>query len=159
MNTDTKEQNTANREIVITRLMEAPRELVFQAWTDAERVGNWWGPNGFTTTTEHMEVRAGGEWRFVMHGPDGRDYRNRIIYQEVVPPERLVYKHAGDEDVEPVRFHVTVTFVKESGGTRVTLRMVFESKEARDRTEEKYGAVEGGHQTLARLAEYVKQIG
>src|SRR5258705_101160 len=96
-----------DREMLITRLFDAPRELVFGAWTDPERIANWWGPTGFTTTTSAMDVRPGGVWRFVMHGPDGRDYQNKIVYMEVVPPERLVYRHAGDDGTEPVNFHVT----------------------------------------------------
>ena len=83
--------HTAGREIVITRLIAAPPELVFDAWTDPKQIGRWWGPNGFTTTTHSMDVRPGGVWRFVMHGPDGRDYQNKIVYREVKRPERLVY--------------------------------------------------------------------
>ena len=96
-----------DREIVLSRLIDAPQELVFDAWTDPEQVGQWWGPSGFTTTTHKMEVKPGGVWRFVMHGPDGRDYQNKITYLEVVPPERLVYRHGGDEDLEPVSFQTT----------------------------------------------------
>ena len=88
-----------DREIVLSRLIDAPQELVFDAWTDPEQVGQWWGPSGFTTTTHKMEVKPGGVWRFVMHGPDGRDYQNKITYLEIVPPERLVYRHGGDEDL------------------------------------------------------------
>jgi uncharacterized protein YndB with AHSA1/START domain len=90
----------ADREMVITRVINAPRALVFKAWTKPAHIGNWWGPRGFTTTTHSMDVRPGGEWRFVMHGPDGTDYQNRIVDLEVVEPERLVYDHfgeAGDE--------------------------------------------------------------
>lgn len=72
--------DTADREIVITRVFDAPREQVFDAWTDSEHVSQWWGPNGFTTTTHEMDVRPGGVWRFIMHGPDGVDYKNRIVY-------------------------------------------------------------------------------
>ena len=88
---------------------------LFQLWTDPAHVGKWWGPRGFTTTTHAMDVRPGGEWRFIMHGPDGTDYKNRIVYLEVVPPERLVYKHAGEEETEAIKFHVTVTFAAEGG--------------------------------------------
>src|SRR5258706_7128695 len=77
------------------RVFDAPRELVWKVWTEPEHIGKWWGPNGFTTTTHKMEVKAGGVWRFVMHGPDGRDYQNKITFIEVVKPERLVYKHGG----------------------------------------------------------------
>jgi uncharacterized protein YndB with AHSA1/START domain len=149
-----------DREIRGTRVFDAPRELVWKAWTEPEHIGQWWGPNGFTTTTHRMEVRAGGVWRFVMHGPDGRDYQNKITFIEVVKPERLVYKHGnpeGEEDkgLEPVSFHVTVTFREQGGKTRLDMRSVFPSAKARDYVVKNYGAVEGMHQTLARLGEYL----
>jgi uncharacterized protein YndB with AHSA1/START domain len=147
--------NTADREIVLTRTFDAPRELVFKAWTDREQIGHWWGPNGFTTTTHEMDVRPGGVWRFIMHGPDGVDYPNRIVYQEIVSPERLAYSHGGGRDGDSVDFHATVTFAKHGAGTRLTLRMVFPSAVERDRVVKEYGAIEGGTQTLERLALYL----
>ena len=83
------------RVIVGVREFDAPRELVFSVWTDAKHLAQWWGPNGFTTTTSRFEFRPGGVWRFVMHGPDGRDYQNRVVFDEIVPPERIVYRHDG----------------------------------------------------------------
>jgi uncharacterized protein YndB with AHSA1/START domain len=77
---------TADREIVVTRVFDAPRELVFDAFTDPAHISNWWGPDGFTTTTHEMDVRPGGTWRFVMHGPDGVDYDNIIVYREITSP-------------------------------------------------------------------------
>lgn len=147
--------DTSDREILITREFDAPRELVFQTWTDRRHVGEWWGPQGFTTTTHEMDVRPGGVWRFVMHGPDGRDYKNKIVFLEVEGPSRLVYRHAGEEDDEGVKFHTTVTFADLAGKTRVTLRMVFDAPAERDRVEREYGAVEGGRQTLERLAAHL----
>jgi uncharacterized protein YndB with AHSA1/START domain len=151
--------DTADREILVTRLIDAPRDLVFRAWTDPEHVKHWWGPHGFTTTTQSMDFRAGGEWRFVMHGPDGTDYPNRIVYDEIAPPERLAYRHAPDKGTDPVQFNTMVTFADEGGKTRVDLRMLFPSAQAREHVVEKYGAVEGGNQTVARLAEYVATLG
>jgi uncharacterized protein YndB with AHSA1/START domain len=147
--------DTADREIVTTRVFDAPRALVFRMWTDPRHIAQWWGPTGFRTTTYEMEVRPGGVWRFTMHGPDGTDYKNKIIYEEVSNPERLVYRHSGEGDTEDVRFRTTVTFVEENGKTRLTMRAVFESAAERDRVAEKYGAVEGGRQTLERLARYL----
>lgn len=147
--------NTADREIVAVRVFDAPRELVWKAWTDPQQIVQWWGPNGFTTTTYSMEVKPGGVWRFVMHGPDGVDYRNRVTFLEVVPPRRLVFKHGGDEDCEPVSHETTVTFEAQGSKTKLTMRMLFESAEARRFVAEKYGAVEGLGQTLGRLGEYV----
>jgi uncharacterized protein YndB with AHSA1/START domain len=140
-------------------VFDAPRELVFAAWTDPRHLTQWWGPNGFTTTTQAFDMRPGGVWRFVMHGPDGRDYENRITYDEIVKPERLVYRHGGGEDVEPVRFRVTVTFEDLGGKTRLTMRAVFPSAAERDRVVEEYGAAEGATQTLARLAGHLETMG
>ena len=144
----------AEREIRITRVFDVPRELVFEAWTDPKQVVQWWGPRGFTTTIHEMDVRPGGVWRFVMHGPDGTDYDNKVVFVEVEKPDRLVYNHGpeGQSDIKP--FHVTVTFDEEEGKTRLTLRMVAESPAERDRMIE-FGALEGGNQTLERLAEYL----
>ncbi len=150
---------TADREIVVTRVIDAPCELVFDAFTDPRHVGRWWGPDGFTTTTHSMDVRPGGVWKFVMHGPDGTDYGNRIVYDEVVRPERLVYRHEGEEGDEPVNFRTTVTFVAEGRRTRLTLRAVFATAAERAHVAEKYGAVEGAHQTVARLAGYMERRG
>jgi uncharacterized protein YndB with AHSA1/START domain len=137
-------------------VFDAPRELVFDAFTDPRHLVHWWGPNGFSLTIRSIEVRPGGVWRFVMHGPDGIDYENRIIYDEIVRPERLAYRHGGGgEDVESVQFRTTVTFEDVGGKTRLTMRMVFPSTEERDRVAERYGAVEGAKQTLARLADHL----
>jgi uncharacterized protein YndB with AHSA1/START domain len=147
------------RSIITTRVFDAPRELVFEAWTDLQHLAQWWGPNSFTTTTRAIDVRPGGIWRFVMHGPDGVDYENQITYDEIVKPERLVYRHGGDEDVEPVRFHVTVTFEDLGGKTKLTMRAVFPSAAERDRVIAKYGADKGAVQHLARLAEHLATMG
>jgi len=151
------QSSTADREIVLSRLLHAPRELVFAAWTDPKQIVQWWGPRGFTTTTYEMTVTPGGVWRFVMHGPDGRDYKNKIIFTEVVAPERLVYRHAGEDEHEDIRFEVTVTFQAQGGKTLLTMRSVFGTAQERDDVVTKYGAMEGGKQTLERLAEHVEK--
>jgi uncharacterized protein YndB with AHSA1/START domain len=153
--TQRSEKLVGDCEIAAVRVFDAPRELVWKVWTDPEHVGKWWGPNGFTTTTHSMEVKPGGVWRFVMHGPDGRDYQNKITYLEVARPERLVYKHGGDKEVEPVNFQVTVTFREQNGRTRVDMRMVFPSAKARGHVIETYGAFEGLKQHLGRLEAYL----
>lgn len=147
------------RAIVTTRVFDASRELVFEAWTNPKHLMQWWGPDGFTTTTRAIDVRPGGVWRFVMQRPDGVDYENRIVYDEIVIPERLVYRHPGGEDVEPVQIHVTVIFEDHDGKTTLTMMMLFASAAQRDRVAEKYGAVEGANQTLARLAEHLETMG
>ena len=147
------EPGASARTIVTTREFDAPRDLVFRMWIEPEHVAKWWGPNGFTTTIDRMDVRPGGVWQFVMHGPDGTDYQNRIVYEEIARPERLAYSHVSF----PV-FRSTVTFAEESGKTRVTMRMVFESATDYDAAVTKFGAIEGGRQTFARLGEYLAQI-
>lgn len=149
------------REIIITRLMNAPRELVYAAWTDPEHVGKWWGPTGFTTTTKDRDVRPGGVWRFTMHGPDGTDYPNVVHYLQVQKPERLVYMH-GDGKTGPDAhiFHVTVSFEAAEGNkTQLTLRSLFPSVAARKHVVEKYHAIEGGNQTLDRLQAFLATQG
>lgn len=144
-----------DRSIITSRVFDAPREIVFRAWTDPVRIVAWWGPNGFTTTSHEMDVRPGGVWRFTMHGPDGVDYPNHIVYREVVPPERLVYDHGEDSD-DP-GFHMTVTFVEENGKTTITMDALFATAEERNRVAAEFGAIEGAQQTLRRLAEYLAQ--
>jgi uncharacterized protein YndB with AHSA1/START domain len=148
---------TEDREIVLTRVFDAPRELVFQAYTQPEHLAQWYGPNGFTITTYEHDCRPSGRWRFMMHGPDGKDWPNRMVFREVVRPERLVFDHGSDVDDDPDQFHVTITFEDEGGRTRLTSRMVFRTREQRD-VKTNFGAVELGHQTLARLAEYLETM-
>jgi uncharacterized protein YndB with AHSA1/START domain len=143
------------RAIVGTREFDAPRALVFSAWTDPKHLAQWWGPNGFTTTTYSFEFRPGGVWRFVMHGPDGRDYQNRITFEEIVAPERIVYRHGGGDDVEPVQFRTTVLLEELGKRTRVTWRGEFPSAAERNRVVKDYGADKGLEQCMARLADFV----
>jgi uncharacterized protein YndB with AHSA1/START domain len=149
---------TAPDEIVTTRVYDAPRELVYQAWTDPKHLAHWWGPRGFTTTVQTMDVRPGGKWQMVMHGPDGRDYHNKLEFLEVIPNHQLVYRHTGEAGSEPVSHESTVTFETVGQQTRVTMRMVFVSIEARDHVANTYRAVEGGRQTMDRLAEHLTQM-
>jgi uncharacterized protein YndB with AHSA1/START domain len=145
--------DTVDREITATRIFDAPRELVFEAWTDPKHIAQWWGPNGFTNTIHSMDVRPGGEWNFIMHGPDGVDYVNKIVYREVVKPERLVYDH-----VSGPLFHATVTFEEQGGKTKLTVQMLFESAGLRNRVAEQFGAVEGLNQTLGRLVTHLPKM-
>jgi uncharacterized protein YndB with AHSA1/START domain len=146
-----KTENTSDREIVITRLLNAPRELVFQAWTDPKHLINWWGPKGFTNTFQEVDITAGGTWKFIMHGPDGVDYPNVILFQEIIKPERLVYVHGDDKD--PSQFTVTITFEAVGNKTSLTMRSVFRTAAERDFVIKEFKAVEGGNQTLDRLEE------
>jgi uncharacterized protein YndB with AHSA1/START domain len=147
---------TASRELSITRLLNAPQELVWEVWTKPEHIKHWWGPTGFSTTTHEMNIKPGGVWRFMMHGPDGKDYPNKIVFIEVVKPELLVYKHSGEEDTADIRFHVTVNFEKQGNKTKLTMRSLFESAEVLERVVREFGAKEGMTQTVNRLEEYLK---
>ena len=144
--------------MVGTRLLDAPRDLVWSVWTDPKHLAQWWGPDGFRTTTSAFDFQPGGVWRFVMHGPDGRDYENRITFDEIVKPDRIAYHHGGSDDVEPVQFRTTVTFDDLGDKTRVTFRGAFPSAEERARVIREYGADKGLTQTLARLGAYVEGL-
>jgi uncharacterized protein YndB with AHSA1/START domain len=148
---------TAAREIVISRVIDAPRELVFEVFTEVRHLSRWWGPEGFTTTTQSFEFRVGGEWIFVMHGPDGTDYPEWITWTEITPPERIVLLHGEVRD-DPNAFESILTFEPTGAATRIEMRTVFPTKELRDEAVEKYHATEGGQQTLSKLSAYVTEI-
>jgi uncharacterized protein YndB with AHSA1/START domain len=143
--------------LAATRIYDAPRELVFAMWTDAAHLARWWGPDGFTTTTSAFDARPGGVWRFVMHGPDGRDYNNLITFDEIVPPERIAYHHRGG-DAEPVLFRTTVVFEDLGDRTRLTMRGVFPSAAERARVITDHGADKGMAQTLGRLGVHLAAV-
>ena len=148
---------TADREIVISRVIDAPRELVFEAFTAVRHLSRWWGPEGFTTTTRAFEFRVGGEWVFAMHGPDGTDYQEWICWTEITPPERIALLH-GERRGDPNAFEQVLTFATEGVATWIEMRTVFPTKEMRDELVEKYHVIEGGEQTLGNLAAYVTEI-
>ena len=143
-------EDTSGREIVTTRVVRAPRELVWAAWTEVDEWKQWWGPDGFTHTVKVMEVRSGGRWEFTMHGPDGTDYRNDATYTEVIRPAFIGFRHHSAP-----KFTASATFEEVPEGTRVTLRTVFDTVDAHRSAVEVFHAVEGARQTLARLAAQV----
>lgn len=148
-----------DREIVITRVFDAPRELVWDAWTDPKQIVQWWGPRGFTTTIDEMDVRAGGNWKQTMHGPDGTDYPNQSTFIEVAKPEKIVYSlQGGEKGGRSIQFEATWTFEALGDQTRLTMRMVFPSAEVREFTVKVHGAIEGGNQTLDRLQEHLAKV-
>jgi uncharacterized protein YndB with AHSA1/START domain len=150
--------STPDREIVETRIFNAPRKLVFKVWTEAEHIAKWWGPDGFTNTIHTMDVRPGGIWNLTMHGPDGTDYINKMVYTKIINQELIVYKHDATLENEAGQFETTVSFEEQGNKTKLTMRMVFNSKAERDLVAEKYGAVEGLSQNLRRLNEYLSKI-
>lgn len=151
------DRETADREIVVSRRINAPRELVFEAFTEVRHLSQWWGPNGFSTTTRSFDFRTGGVWDFVMHGPDGTDYPEWITWQDIAPPERITLLHGEFRD-DPGTFESILTFEPEEDATRVVMRTIFPTKALRDEAVEKYHATEGGKQTLGNLAAYVVDL-
>ena len=146
---------TIDRELLITRIFDAPRALVFKAWTEPDRAARWWGPQGFVTVYCNMDVCPGGAFRVCMRSPEGTEHWKQGIYREVVEPERLVFTFAW-EDAEGKPGHetvVTVIFAEHGVKTKLTLHQgVFETVAARDahRT--------GWTSTLERLAHYIGNL-
>jgi uncharacterized protein YndB with AHSA1/START domain len=117
--------------ILMTRDFDAPRELVFRAFTDPELIPQWWGPHSVTTTVDQMEVKKGGLWRYVQREADGSEYAFNGVYHEITKPERIVYTF----EFEPMAGHVlleTLTFEERGGKTSLTDLLVFQSVEDRD---------------------------
>lgn len=152
-----KNYNTFRQEgniIIHTRLLDAPRDLVWEVWTNPEHIKEWWGPNGFSLTTKSMHVAPEQAWDFVMHGM-GQDWDNKIEYVEVQKPSLLTYKHSGAKN-EDYNFTVSVSFEEVEGKTLLTMKSIFKSKEIIDELNRQVNAIEGGKQTLNRLENYVK---
>jgi len=147
-----------NTELIFTRLLNAPRELVFEVWTNPEHVIKWWGPNGFTNTIHRMNARTGGDWKYIMHGPDGRDYDNYIEYLEVIKPEKLYYLHSEKEG-DLGSFKGLVTFEEAEGNkTRLTMRLIFNTADELEYVVREFGAADGGNQTLAKMENYLQTL-
>lgn len=143
------------REIVLTRVIAAPRERVFQAWTNPEQITQWFGPDGFKVDTLECDLRVGGRWRFLYTGPDGTRWDNRMVFLRIEAPRLIEIEHGSDQDEDPGRFHVTVTFDEQSDGkTVLTMRQLHPTREQRD-AGIGFGAVEYGYQTLGKLARFV----
>src|ERR1700732_1704334 len=146
-----------DREIVVSRVIDAPRDQVFRAWVESKRMFQWFGPRGFRCEVhQDSEARAGAVWRFDMIAPNGHRYDSRMVFLEVIPNERLVLDHGADKDDDPNRFRMTITFDQQSDGkTVLTLRQLHPTKAQRERTIG-FGAVEFGYQTLDKLARHVE---
>ena len=145
-----KKSNTSERELGISRVLNAPRDLVWEVWTNPEHIKHWWGPTGFKNTISKMDVRPEGVWDFIMHGPDGTDFRNKHIYKEVIKPEKLVMEH-----VTAPKFRMTVTFEEQGNKTLVTIHSLFESAEQLRDVIKVFKADEGMRQNVDRLEAYI----
>lgn len=144
--------DVAARSIEVTRLINAPRALVFKMFTDPKHIDAWWGPDGFRNETHSMKFAEGGLWHYTMHGPDGKDWPNWIKYNTIIPDEKLAYDHGGELD-EPAHFSGEIRFADEGGKTRVTLCLLMPTVAAKEGAVN-FGAVQGGEQTLSRLDAY-----
>ena len=146
------------RELVITRIFDAPRDLVFKAWTDSKHVAQWWGPKGFTNPVCEMDVRPGGAFVIHMRAPDGTVYPTKGVFREIVEPERLVFADSALEDEEgnpTFEALSTVTFAEHEGKTKLTLHAVI-LKVGPGVEGALAGMEEGWNQSLERLAEYLR---
>jgi uncharacterized protein YndB with AHSA1/START domain len=143
-------------EIYLTRIYDAPVKMVWDAWTDPKQVAKWWGPRGFTITTHSMEVKTGGTWRYLMHGPDGVDYPNNTKFLEVEKYSRMIYDHGGNDD-KPALFRVTVEFTETAGKTKLEMTMALATAEAAKEAK-KFIKGAGGDSTWDRLAEYLSPV-
>ena len=155
MNADPRRTWALDREIVLSRVIAAPRERVFQAWTDPKQIVQWFGPDGFKVESLECDIRTGGRWRFLYTGPDGTRWDNRMVFLRIEAPRLIEIEHGPDKDEDPARFYVIVTFDAQSDGkTVLTMRQLHPTKEQRDATIG-FGAVEFGYQTLGKLARHL----
>jgi len=143
----------ASRQLSITRLINAPRKLLWEVWTNPEHIKNWWGPDGFRTTIHQMDVTANGVWDFIMHGPDGTDYPNKDVFVEIIKPEKIVYDHVN----YPLH-RTTITFEDKGNKTLLTMTMVFESEALKEQIIKTHKADVGLKQNITRLEEYLKKF-
>jgi uncharacterized protein YndB with AHSA1/START domain len=143
--------NTADRELIISRTLNAPIDLVWEVWTDPEHIKNWWGPNNFTNTITKMEVKPEGEWNLVMHGPDGTDFKNKSIFKEVIRNKKIVYDH-----ISGPKFRATIEFEKRGKQTHIRWHMLFETKEEFIQTVKTFKADEGLRQNIEKLDLYLE---
>jgi len=147
------------REVVFSRLIAAPVPVVWAAWSEPRHLHAWYGPAGYTTTTEEFAFTSGGVWRFIMHGPDGVDTPNVVVFRTVEPQRRIVYENRWDRPGARLDFVVDVTFAAEGDATRLALHMTFADDEAMRVAVQQYGVLAGGVETFERIARHVERGG
>jgi uncharacterized protein YndB with AHSA1/START domain len=143
------ESNNKDREISINRTLNAPIDLVWEAWTTPEHLAQWWGPNGFTNTISEMNMVPGGEWHLVMHGPDGKDYNNKSIFKEIIPHKKIVFDHFAPN------FTATIEFDAQGDKTFLKWHMLFESAELFIQVVKTFKADEGLKQNVEKFQVYL----
>src|SRR6184192_419978 len=155
-NTGTLKVTTpSDREIVLTRVFDAPRDMVWDAFTKPELLKRWFGPRGWSLVVCEVDLRVGSGFRFVLRGPDGRDMGMRGVYREIVPPERSVHMESFDD--YPGESQVSAVFVEQGGKTTLTATILYPSKEVRDAVI-KSGMEHGAAETYDRLAELLPSL-
>lgn len=153
------ETNTKDREIILSRVVNAPYLLVWQAWTNPEHLDKWWGPNGFTNKTHSFDFKVGGTWRYTMLGPDNTNYPNKIVYTKIEEHSLLAYHHTDDKEQPDIAFDVTVTFEDMGNNkTKVTQQTLMQTAEILRMVVEQFGAIEGGKQHLGNLDIFVMNM-
>ena len=145
--------DTKDRELLLTRVLNAPIELVWEVWTNPEHIAQWWGPNGFSNTITKMDVHPGGGWDLVMHGPDGTDYKNKSVFKEVVRHKKIVYEH-----ISGPKFLATIEFDEQGNKTFIKWHMLFESKEQFIEVVKTFKADEGLKQNVEKLDHYLASL-
>ncbi|HEY5744619.1 MAG TPA: SRPBCC family protein [Chryseolinea sp.] len=150
---ENKKSSTADRELRLSRKLNAPIDLVWEVWTQPEHIANWWGPDGFTNTIHTMNVVPGGEWDLVMHGPDGTNYKNKSIFKEIIPHKKLVYEH-----ITGPKFVATIEFQEQGDQTLITWHMLFESAEEFVQVVKTFKADEGLKQNIEKLDVYLSGL-
>ena len=146
-----EKSNTADREIRISRLLHAPIDLVWEVWTTPEHIKNWWGPNGFTNTISKMDIKPGGEWALVMHGPDGTNYKNLSVFKEIIKHKKIVYEH-----VSIPKFIATIDFESRGDTTFLNWHMLFETRKQFIQVVKTFKADEGLKQNVEKLDHYLQ---
>jgi uncharacterized protein YndB with AHSA1/START domain len=143
----------STRELIFSRLLNAPIDLVWEVWTDPEHVQLWWGPDGFTNIILKMEPKNGGEWDLIMKSPDGIDYKHRCVFREVIKNKRIVY-----EQFTHPKYVATVDFESKGDKTYLRWHLLFESRDYLIEAAKTFKVDIGLIQTAERLIHYLSQL-
>lgn len=147
-----KMNTTSIKELRTITTLDAPIELLWKVWTEPKHIINWWGPAGFTSTIQVMDVQEEGEWKMILHGPDGKNYPNRSIYLEIIPYHKIVFEHFNPH------FTTTVFFEEKGDETQIDWSMLFDTPEMYDIVVKAHKADEGQKQNIERLERYLKVL-
>lgn len=143
-----------SKTLIVSRLLNAPVELVWEVWTKPEHIKHWWGPTGFTNTIHEMNVVEKGVWEFIMHGPDGTDYRNKSMFTQIVPLKKIVYEHQSAP-----KFTASISFESKGKQTQLTWKMEFESVEQLEQVVKVFKADVGLRQNVDKLEAHLSSLG